>query len=203
MSWWPPDHRHRDPIRHIISSSYNLYINLAAINTEKILSIFVLCLEREIKHAGIFDMPLFPHLTLIVKETKECRSKLSFERWIFLHLSCPKYDERDFYWNGYLWTDGKSEEWSKEKFVPVSLCPWCPGYPWYPAPLSPAAIYNENDTRKFELSPVIIMEASSRHNFILDTVIWQSRQKIGRHGASMFCTDKFQLRLERVFNVVL
>ena len=47
-------------------------------------------------------------------------------------------------------------------------------------PLSPAAIYNESDTRKFELSPVIIMEASSRHNFILGTVIWQSRQKIGR-----------------------
>ena len=41
----------------------------------------------------------------------------------------------------------------------------------YPAPQSPAAIYNENDTRKFELSPVIIVEASSRHNFILDTVI--------------------------------
>ena len=56
----------------------------------------------------------------------------------------------------------------KKKFVPVSECPWCP---WYPAPQSPAAIYNENDTRKFELSPVIIMEASSRHNFILDTVI--------------------------------
>ena len=53
----------------------------------------------------------------------------------------------------------------------LSVCPWCPGYPGFPAPQSPAAIYNENDTRKFELSPVIIVEASSRHNFILDTVI--------------------------------
>ena len=83
------------------------------------------------------------------------------------------------------WREGKSEEWSKEKFVPVSVCPWCPGYPWFPAPLSPAAIYNENDTRKFELSPVIITEASSRHNFILDTDI-TIQTEIGRHGVRCF-----------------
>ena len=83
------------------------------------------------------------------------------------------------------WREGKSEEWSKEKFVPVSVCPWCPGYPWFPAPLSPAAIYNENDTRKFELSPVIITEASSRHNFILDTDI-TTQTEIGRHGVRCF-----------------